>query len=539
MRGTVTEILRDSLSRHAHSAAQRFCVNGVWRTRSYGELAHAAALAAGVLRARGVSAGDRIALLLRTRADWTVIELATAQLGASLVPLYPTATPAQIDDALALTAPAILIAEAGHVLPDSAAGLPLGVVRVGSQDGDLGSLAPSTIAPETRWEASTSPESVFTIALSSGTTGVPKGCIILQRNYAAVLEMVVAAEHHPEHGFAHRASAFVYLPLAHASARLQQLTSLVVGGEIVYGSGGSSEILRQVESSNPTYLAGVPRLFETAVREAAGDPAKLRASFGAGLHYALSGGARLSAEVQQAYSNAEILIVDGYGLTESSTAVAIGTPHAWRMGSVGRPIPGVSVAIASDHEILVHGDNVFAGYLDDPSASSAVLRDGWLLTGDLGWVDADGFLYVTGRKKNVIVSSTGKNIQPEAYEERLRAEAGVADFVLLGDDRPYLIGLTGDPKQQRDPSALIAALERLNADLAPPERVQKLLLLGTALTVASGELTASGKVARGAVERIHRNAIEAVYRGEIAHSVVDLTHRVPTKNDHAVLSETH
>lgn len=539
MRGTVAELLRDSLSTHAHSAAQRFSVNGVWRTRSYRELAHASALAAGALRARGVAAGDRIALLLRTRADWTVIELAAAQLGASLVPLYPTATPAQIDDALALTAPAILIAEAGHVLPDSAAGLALGVVRIGSQDGDLGALAPSTITPESQWEARTEPESVFTIALSSGTTGVPKGCIILHRNYAAVLTMVVAAERHPDRGFAHRASAFVYLPLAHASARLQQLTSLVVGGEIVYGSGGSREILRQIESSNPTYLAGVPRLFETAVREAAGDPAKLRATFGGGLHYALSGGARLPAEVQQAYSNAEILIVDGYGLTESSTAVAIGTPHAWRMGSVGRPIPGVNVAIASDHEILVRGDNVFAGYLDDPRASNAVLRDGWLLTGDLGRVDADGFLYVTGRKKNVIVSSTGKNIQPEAYEERLRGEVGVADFVLLGDDRPYLIGLTGDPKQQRDPSSLIAALERLNAELAPPERVQKLILLGTALTVAAGELTASGKVVRGAVERNHCATIEAVYRGESAQSVIDLTHRIPTKNDHVVLSETH
>lgn len=513
---TVAEILEQSVQRSLSAPAQRFLSAGEWRTRDYAELLELAHSAAQVLRDRGVEPRDRLALVLRTRADWTVIELASLMLGTTLVPLYPTATESQIAEALETARPSALIVEAGTELPREAATLPLGVLQVGEADGDLGDLA-DRAAGGAVW-ARTRPEDHFTISFSSGSTGRPKGCVILHRNYAAVLGMVLQAERHPESGYAHRESAFIYLPLAHASARLQQLTSLCVGGEIVYGSGSTSEILAQITQTAPTYVAGVPRLFEHAVSVTAetGDGSnredRLSELFGPKLRYALSGGAPLPEEYLAAYARAGVQIVDGYGLTESSTAVAIGTPHCRRAGSVGRPLPGLSVRIAEDGEVLVRGDNVFAGYLDDPDSTAEVLHDGWLHTGDLGHIDGDGFLFITGRKKNLIVTSTGKNISPEGYENRFRAATGVSDFVLVGDRWPYLVAIAAPNEQDPlDPQQLGSAAAQLNADLAPQERVRKIVLLDRQFSQELGELTASGKVMRVAVERNQRDLIARVY----------------------------
>lgn len=513
---TVAEILEQSVQRSLSAPAQRFLSAGEWRTRDYAELLELAHSAAQVLRDRGVEPRDRLALVLRTRADWTVIELASLMLGTTLVPLYPTATESQIAEALETARPIALIVEAGTELPREAATLPLGVLQVGEADGDLGDLADRAEGGAV-W-ARTRPEDHFTISFSSGSTGRPKGCVILHRNYAAVLGMVLQAERHPEHDYAHRESAFIYLPLAHASARLQQLTSLCVGGEIVYGSGSTSEILAQITQTAPTYVAGVPRLFEHAVSVTAetGDGSnredRLSELFGPKLRYALSGGAPLPEEYLAAYARAGVQIVDGYGLTESSTAVAIGTPHCRRAGSVGRPLPGLSVRIAEDGEVLVRGDNVFAGYLDDPDSTAEVLHDGWLHTGDLGHIDGDGFLFITGRKKNLIVTSTGKNISPEGYENRFRAATGVSDFVLVGDRWPYLVAIAAPNEQDPlDPQQLGSAAAQLNADLAPQERVRKIVLLDRQFSQELGELTASGKVMRVAVERNQRDLIARVY----------------------------
>ncbi len=510
MSQTVAALLEDAFRVNSSAPAQRFLRSGEWCTRSYGEVRALAAAAAQVLRDRGVTAGDRVALLLRTRADWTVIEIAAAMAGATLVPFYPSSTKPQLVELLELAGPVLLIAEAGGELPHAAVDLPLGVVEVGEHDGDLGDLADAECR-DVVW-AATEPDDVFTIAFSSGSTGRPKGCVVLQRNYAAVLEMVRLAERHPRSGHAHRIAAFIYLPLAHASARLQQLTSLIVGGEIVYGVGGTAEILGQIETTAPSYVAGVPRLFEYAAAKYAGSPEQLRQVFGQNLAYALSGGAPLPVDVLEAYESAEVLIVDGYGLTESSTAVAIGTPHCMRAGSVGKPLPGLEVVIAVDGEVLVRGENVFAGYLDDDAATREVLANGWLHTGDLGHLDADGFLFITGRKKNVIVTSTGKNISPEGYENKYRAATGISDFVLVGDSWPYVIAVAaasddGAPGED----VLVSAARRLNQGLAPQERVRKIVLLDRELSRDLGELTASGKVIRSAVERNHRELIQQVY----------------------------
>lgn len=527
---TVAEILEQSVQRSLSAPAQRFLSAGEWRTRDYAEMLELAHSAAQVLRDRGVEPRDRLALVLRTRADWTVIELASLMLGTTLVPLYPTATESQIAEALKTARPSALIVEAGTELPRGAATLPLGVLQVGEADGDLGDLADRADRAEGGmvW-AHTRPADHFTISFSSGSTGRPKGCVILHRNYAAVLGMVLQAERHPEFGYAHRESAFIYLPLAHASARLQQLTSLCLGGEIVYGSGNTAEILTQIEQTAPSYVAGVPRLFEHAGAAASKSKtgpvgeARLSELFGSNLRYALSGGAPLPEEYLAAYARAGVQIVDGYGLTESSTAVAIGTPHCWRAGSVGKPLPGLSVRFAEDGEVLVRGENVFEGYLDDPASTSEVLRDGWLHTGDLGYLDADGFLFITGRKKNLIVTSTGKNISPEGYENRFRAATGLSDFVLIGDRWPYVVAIAApNEREQLDPGQLGSVAAQLNAELAPQERVRKIILLDRQFDEALGEVTASGKVIRVAVERNQSELIAGVYAGRSNTSVLDV-----------------
>ncbi len=514
---TVAGMVKEAMRRAASSVAQRWYEEGGWNTRTYAELELRAHHIASTLRERGIRRGDRLALRASTRADWTAIEIATLMLGTPLVPLYPTMTREQLIPILRQSAPSLVVTEPGFDNATDEFPLPLGELVIGARDGDLGELITSDLSEsgseDIVW-ANVGPSHLFTVAYSSGSTGEPKGCVILQRQYASVLEMVTAAEQHPERGFAHRESAFIYLPLAHASARLQQLTSIAVGGEIIYGFGGSAQILTQVGETQPTYLAGVPRLFEAAVAIAENDPAQLREVFGDRLIYALSGGAPLSAEVQATYEAAQLLVVDGYGLTESSTAIAIGVPHNWKPGTVGKPLSGLDVAIAPDGEIIVRGPNVFSGYLGQTQATAETIRDGWLYTGDFGELDGDGFLHVTGRKKSLIVTSTGKNISPERFENQFRAMSGTGDFVLVGDGRPYLIALAApSPEHVLDVARLRDTVKRINAQYSPQEQVKKILLVERPLAQEQGEVTASGKVVRHAVARNFHDRIERAYEG--------------------------
>ena len=529
---TVEQYLEKSFKVNSFAPAQRFFADGLWRVRSYADVALLSTEAMEAMRVRGIGAGDRVALVLRTRADWTIIEIASAMLGAILTPFYSTSTSAQLSELIALVRPKVLIAESGSDLPSEAYSLPSGVISVGASDGDLGDLAsPAGLGGEVsvagRW-SDASRHDVFTIAFSSGSTGRPKGCVILQRNYAAVLDMVLRAEKNPRTFHEHRKAAFIYLPLAHASARLQQLTSLCLGGEVIYGHGGTAEILAQIRETQPTYVAGVPRLFETAALIHAQSPQDLRDVFGPNLVYALSGGAPLSPEVLDIYERAGVVVVEGYGLTESSTAIAIGTPHNTRVGSVGQPLPGIGVKFDADQELLVCGENIFSGYMNDEAGTAEVLEDGWLRTGDFGLLDEDGFLFITGRKKNVIVTSTGKNISPEWFENAIRAATGITDFLLIGNGSPYVVGIAA-PSQDAslDPSSLLAAARGINRQLSPQERVQKIAILTSPLDLNRGELTASGKVIRDAVERNQSDLIEQIYLGCGGASVLEVERHVP------------
>jgi len=508
---TLSEWLSPQLQAGSTAAAQRFQTPDGWRGRSYGELHDLVRRTAHVLHGLGAGPDGPVAIVARTSPEWSVVDLAAALIGAPIVPVYPTSSAVQIADIVRRTRPAVVVTDRDDVVwPDAV------TKRLGTAPGSLGELESGplddvAVAELDVLASRVTGDDVYSIVFSSGSTGAPKGCVLTHANYVAVLRAASAFETAGPDGAAHREHAFVFLPLAHVSARLQQLTTFTLGGELIYGSGDTAQVLAQIEETRPTYVPGVPRLFESAYQRVGRDPQGLRALFGPRLQYALTGGAPIDPAVLAAYAEAGILLVEGYGLTETSAALTLCTPHANRPGSVGLPLPGVELCVASDGELLARGPNIFRGYLDDPEATREAMPDGWFATGDLGRVDEDGFVFITGRKKNLLVTSTGKNIAPEPIENRLRLTLGLDDVVLVGDARPYLSAIVFAP--DAEDAALCAGVAAVNLDASPPERVRRLVVVPRPLDAAHGEVTPSGKVVRAAVLERCRSMIDDLYAG--------------------------
>lgn len=493
---TLIDWLAPHLRADNSAPAQRFQGAEGWESRTYGELHALVGAVANRLLARGVTSGRPVAILAHTSPAWSALDLAAALIGAVIVPIYPTASDAQVRELVRRSAPALIVSD--RDLDD------LGVAQVALDE----ITAPGAEA----WPASVVAEhQPYSIVFSSGSTGEPKGCVITHANMVATLRGAAALESGGPQGAAHRAHAFVYLPLAHVSARLQQLTTFSLGGELIYGSGDTATLLEQITETRPTYVPGVPRLFESALMRVERSPERLREVFGDRLHYALTGGAPIDPELLAAYAAAGVPLVEGYGLTESAAALTLSAPHANRPGSVGRALPGVELRIATDGEIQARGANIFAGYLDDPERTAEAFADGWLRTGDLGRIDEDGYVFVTGRTKNLIVTSTGKNVAPEPLENRLRAGLGV-DAVVVGDRRPFLSALVFSADAM--PADVVReVVQQMNADHAPPECVRTVVVVPRALDTTDGHLTASGKVVRTAVIDAHAATLDALYAG--------------------------
>lgn len=502
------DLLRTAVREDNDAPAQRFLVGGSWRRRTYAELLVAVRRVGLTFADRGVRTGDRVAIVAPTRADWTVVDLALTNLGATVVPIYPTSSVRQVADLVARSGARMVVADAARDLPDFTPDVE--VVRLGHDDGDLGELAPEGTDDGRDAAVTVLDEAhLFTIGFSSGTTGTPKGCLLSHANYAAVVRASIEFELGGQPAPAHRAAVFVYLPLAHASARLHQLVTLAVGGELVYGSGSTDEVLTQIGESRPTYLAGVPRLFESAAIRAGNDADALRRTFGGNLAYALTGGAPIAAELLHAYERAGIRLVEGYGLTETATALTLSAPHDVRAGSVGRALGCVDLVVGPTGEIMARGANVFGGYLDDPTSTAEAFEGEWFRTGDLGRLDDDGYLYITGRSKSLLVTSTGKNVAPEPLENTIRVRCGVTDVVVIGDRRPYLIALVVASTERS--AELVETMRAINADVSPPERVRKLVLLDRTFASTPSAVTASGKTVRSAVIAHHADLLDQVY----------------------------
>jgi len=561
--------------------------SGEWVARSYAEVGEIVKGVALGLIDLGIGRGDKVAILANTRPEWTYVDFAALTVGATVVPIYQTNSPEECRYVLENSdARAVVvedseqldkIREVGESLPK----LELVIRMTGESDSaiSLAELARrgsghSEAEWEERWRAVT-PEDICTFIYTSGTTGPPKGCVISHGNYRAMLDMVLDVEALAGEG----EMTYLYLPLAHSFALLIQFGNFDLGATLAYWERDPLKIIPNLGEVKPTYFPSVPRIFEkiyTLVTARAGtglqrrifdllvaagartrelerkgrrpDPvtrllyrmgdkrifANVRAAFGGRLRQAVSGAAPINPEILRFFDAAGVLVLEGWGMTETSTAATISTPEDFKFGTIGKPFPGVEVKIADDGEILVRGPNVFQGYYKNDDATREALPDGWLHTGDLGEIDDEGYIKITGRKKDIIITAGGKNITPANLEADIKQHPLVSQCVVIGDRRPYLVALvTLDPEEALnfakernladDPVQLATSdevretiqkhVDRVNEKFARVEQVKKFRILPHDLSQEGGELTPTMKVKRNVVAEKYASDIEALYTG--------------------------
>jgi long-chain acyl-CoA synthetase len=589
-RGTKSTTLADLLPRAAQlygsAPAIKFKDGEAWVKRSFAEVEETVRDLALGLVDLGVGKGDKVSILANTRPEWTYFDFAALSIGATVVPIYQTNSPEECQYVLENSDAKVVVVEDDEQLEKIRAvrdQLPLleQVVRMtgASEDaislGDLAARGAGRDAAEWQrhWQA-VSPEDICTFIYTSGTTGPPKGCVISHGNYRAMLDMVnetstIEAED----------LTYLYLPLAHSFALLIQLGSFDLGATIAYWERDPLKIMPNLAELSPTYFPSVPRIFEKIytlatssmekegglkkaifdwsirtggkireVERAGRKPgfllrkqyefadkkvlSKIRGLFGGKLRLAVSGAAPISPEILRFFDAAGVLVLEGWGMTETSTAATISSPEDFKIGTIGKPFPGCEVKIAEDGEILVKGPNVFQGYYKNEQATRETIVNGWLHTGDLGAIDADGFITITGRKKDIIITAGGKNITPANLEAEIKQHPLVSQCVVVGDRRPYLVALvTLDPEEAvayarehelpEDPAqlaanadvreAIEAHLAKINEKFARVEQVKKIAILPHDLSQENGELTPTLKVKRAVVAQKHEPEIEKLY----------------------------
>jgi long-chain acyl-CoA synthetase len=536
------------------------------------------------LVAAGIDSGMRIGLLSRTRYEWTLLDFAIWAAGAVSVPIYETSSADQAAWILSDSGAVACVVETGEharMLAEIRDRTP-GLRDVWQIDaGDVDELmrrgeavnAADTDARRRRVAAS----DLATIIYTSGTTGRPKGCMLSHRNLDSNAGNAIAALSQLLH---EGASTLLFLPLAHVFARLIEIGVVRTRTTMRHGA-GMEHLTGELRQFRPTFLLSVPRMLEKvhqkALQEAHGAASgrifeqaervaiaysealqappgpglglrlrhrafdwvvyrRLRAALGGRCRYAISGGAPLDARLGHFFRGAGVTILEGYGLTESSAAATVNLPDAVRIGTVGRPLQNVTVRIGDDGEILIKGSLVIHGYWNNPEATAEALTpDGWLHSGDLGELDADGFVHVTGRKKEIIVTAAGKHVVPAMLEEAVRTHPLVSQCVVIGDGQPFVAALItidreawpkwvtehGHPADTsvsdlRDDQALRTeiqtAIDEANKKVSHPEMIKKFRILPGEFTEASGELTPTLKVRRDVVQESCANETTAIYR---------------------------
>ncbi len=589
-RGTHSSTLADLLPRAAElygdAPAIRFKQDGAWVDRSFQEVLEIVRKLALGLIELGVEKGDKVSILANTRPEWTYFDFAALSAGAIVVPIYQTNSPEECQYVLDNSDAKVVVVEDEEQMEKIRAvreRLPLleHVVRMTGNSDDaisLDDLAARGADREPsewqeRWQAVT-PNDICTFIYTSGTTGPPKGCVISHGNYRAMLDMVNETSVIEVEDV-----SYLYLPLAHSFALLIQLGSFDLGATLAFWERDPLKILPNLAELKPTYFPSVPRIFEkiyTAATsgiekqggvkkaifnwsigvgkrmretERAGRKpgfllrkqyefadkrvlSKIRALFGGNLQRAVSGAAPINPEILHFFDAAGVLVLEGWGMTETSTAATISTPDDFKVGTIGKPFPGCEVKIAEDGEILVKGPNVFQGYYKNEEATRETIVDGWLHTGDIGEIDSEGYVKITGRKKDIIITAGGKNITPANLENEMKQHPLVSQCVVVGDRKPYLVALvTLDPEEAvayakdhglpEDPEQLAnnpeirreieAHREKMNERFARVEQVKKVAILPRDLSQESGELTPTLKVKRAVVADKHEREIEQLY----------------------------
>jgi long-chain acyl-CoA synthetase len=508
--------------------------------------------------AAGLKPGDRVALMSSTRYEWTVLDEAILAAGGVTVPIYETASADQVDWILRDSGATVLLTETPAMAEPVA--VP-GVARGSIETGALDALAERGVGvhdAELDFRLSAiSPDRLATIVYTSGTTGRPKGCPLthgnLVVNVAQNLEAVGDLLREDD-------SLLLFLPLAHCLTKIVALTLRAKGVKVAYGRGVAT-LPDDLLAVRPTLLVAVPRVFEkayeaaermarmehkeavfrhavkvavhwseneghraaaTRLEHAAFDHvlyARVRRAFGGRLRFAMSGGGPLGERLTHFYNGIGIRVFEGYGLTETSPTLTINRELGWRPGTVGRPVAGTTIAIAPDGEILARGPQVFSGYWNDDASTRDVLDpDGWFRTGDIGELDDDGFLRITGRKKDLIVTAGGKNVAPAPLEDRLRAHPIISEAVVIGDGRPFIAALvtvdaeTAAELAPKEVDRLVDdAVAAANQTVSRAESIREYAVLPGDFTIEAEELTPTLKVRRAAVQRRYAELIESLY----------------------------
>ncbi|MFD6156268.1 AMP-dependent synthetase/ligase [Nocardia sp. NPDC060256] len=496
---------------------------------------------ASALAARGVAAGDRVAILGRTSLEWALLDCALLALGAVVVPVYPTSSASQIEHILSDSGSAYFAAE------DDADAKRLQAAGAGAvwTFAELATWAGGEIAPGLADRvAAVRAEDLAMIVYTSGTTGVSKGCLITHRNM-----FVSSANTVRQTGTMFDGTTVLALPLSHVFGQTI-LFACLAGGSQTHLLPGIPDLVPVLPALRPTFLALIPfglekirkycrtMLSGTEEQEAVARGLELlgaqgtpelsahpvAAALGGRLRYVISGGASLDDSTSGFFAGFGVVLLNCYGLTEAATAVTVSAPATNRLGTVGRPIPGTSVAIAaSDGEVLVGGPHVSPGYWGAAADQSVVDDEGWLRTGDIGELDADGYLRITGRKKEILVTSGGKNVAPAPLEDRLRLHPLVSNCMVVGDGRDFVTALvTLDPIQllrwrdgspEGDLSAAIqSAVDDANSLVSRPESIRAFRIVDGDFTVEDGLLTSSRKLRRAAIAAAYAADIDVLYR---------------------------
>ncbi len=558
----------------------------VWETSTFDQvMAQVQDLTLGLIDL-GIELGDRISILGNTRPEWTLFDFAAMSAGATVVPIYQTNSAEECQYVLEHSGARFVIVEDEAQLAkvrevrDQLPKLEQVVMMFGESEDTVsmseiksrGTKADAN-AFKQRYE-SVSPEDTCKIVYTSGTTGPPKGCVISHGNYRSMLDMseevsILGAKE----------TTFLFLPLAHVFALLIQYGVLDVGGRIAFWERDQLRIVPSLSEIKPEHFPSVPRIFEkvhdTAIASATSDGgikaaifkwgirvgrkvneleaegkslgpilarkhkladrlvlSKIRAIFGGNLKMAITGAAPIDPEILHFFHAAGVPIFEAWGMTETSTGGAVNVPGAYKIGTVGRALPGVELKISDDGELLARGPNIFQGYYDNDQATRETIIDGWLYTGDIATIDDEGYISITGRKKEIIITSGGKNITPVNIEALVKRHPLVSQCVVVGDRRPYLValitleqealtrfaaeqGTLDEPSSMASSQVVRAELEKhieeVNTHFARVEQVKRFHVLPVDLSQEGGELTPTMKLKRPVIASKYADQIEELY----------------------------
>ena len=566
--GDLSLDILDRLPEHADDVALARWNGSDWIDVTLGEFHRDVVAVAKGLVGAGVQAGDRVALLSKTRYEWTVADYAIWWTGAATVPIYEASSAAQIAWILGDSGAVVAIVENDAHLAkveeargESPALRDVWTIEGGGLDAvrALGAEVDDDTLEQRR--AAVGPQTLATLIYTSGTTGRPKGCRLTHGNFR--YELGAATAQLPELFATREASTLLFLPLAHVFARIIQVGALRSGAKLGH-TADVKDLVSHLGTFQPTFVLAVPRVFEKVFNTASGKAyadgrgkifdraaqtaiafsraqdargpglllraqhalfdrlvyGKLRDALGGHAEWAVSGGAPLGDRLAHFYRGIGVTVLEGYGLTETTAALTFNTPGGQRVGTVGLPMPGTEVRVGDDGELSFRGPQVFDGYWNNAQATAeAIDAEGWFATGDLGEVDDDGYVRITGRKKEIIVTAGGKNVAPAVLEDRVRAHPYVSQCLVVGDGKPFIAALVTIDEEawtgSLDDPALAAevqkAVDDANTQVSQAESIRKFQILPEDWTEENGYLTPSFKVKRNAVLRDFHDTVEALF----------------------------